>query len=351
MLATEHSAHAVSHSPRLISATPLTWRQIADSTEPFLDAVRRELAAQIKEFDGGIAGYAEYALANQGKQLRPTLVALSAQAAGTMTDAHVLVAVIIEMVHLATLVHDDVIDEADMRRRQPTLAAHCGNEISVLLGDCLFAQALTLAATFPTSDICRAVAGATKTVCTGEILQTRLEKDFELTRADYFKVLRMKTGELFALSCELGAQLGGAQAAQQRALRHYGMALGTAYQIFDDCLDLFGTETAAGKSLGTDLAKGKLTLPMLILMDRLPPTQRARVQGFVRHWDAAYLPQVMALHREQRTLEASRHCMERYLAEALQTLDAVPPGESRSALAELTGYLAQQTDMLGQSPA
>src|SRR5262249_32001840 len=159
------------------------------------------------------------------------LVALSAAATGKLTDQHVTVAVIVEMVHLATLVHDDVMDEAETRRRRPTLAATWGNEISVLLGDCLFAHSLRLAASFPTPDICRAVASATNTVCTGEILQTHRRLNFQFTREEYFKVLSMKTAELFALSCELGARLSGASDAVQAALRDYGMALGTAYQI------------------------------------------------------------------------------------------------------------------------
>src|SRR6185295_19413139 len=204
--------------------------------EPFLQAVADRLMAQIGAFERDIAVYAEYALTNQGKQLRPALVALSGGAAGKVNDSHILVAVIVEMVHLATLVHDDVMDEAQLRRGRPTLAANWGNELSVLLGDCLFAHALKLAAGFPTTEICRAVAAATNTVCSGEILQTQRRKSFELSRADYFKVIQMKTGELFALSCDLGAYLSGAGAAPRTALRHYGMAIGTAYQVYDDCL-------------------------------------------------------------------------------------------------------------------
>src|SRR5437660_1132982 len=168
----------------------------------------------MQAFDSEIAVYARYALTGQGKQLRPALVALSAGATGPLTDAHVMAAVIIEMVHLATLVHDDVMDEAEIRRGRPTLAAHWGNEISVLLGDCLFAHALKLAASFPTPEICRAVAAATNTVCSGAILQTQRQRSFELSRADYFKVIQMKTGELFALSCDRAACLSGASAGE-----------------------------------------------------------------------------------------------------------------------------------------
>src|SRR5882672_4828706 len=238
MLATEPGA-VVDPNPMAPPANnSLAWKQIIAPAEPFLQAVADRLKEQIHAFERDIATYAEYALTNQGKQMRPALVALSGGATGKTDDAHVLVAVIIEMVHLATLVHDDVMDEASIRRNRPTLAANWGNEISVLLGDCLFAHAVELAASFPTTEICRAVSAATNTVCSGEILQTQSRKNFEITREQYFKMLRMKTGELFALSCDLGAYLSGAGLPVRGSLRHFGLAIGTAYQIFDDCLDL-----------------------------------------------------------------------------------------------------------------
>src|SRR5947199_656323 len=210
---------------------PHSWKQIVEPVEPFLKAVAKRLAKQVQTFDPEIASYAQYALTNQGKQLRPALVALSAGAIGKPNDGLITVAVIIEMVHLATLVHDDVMDEAVLRRQQPTLAANWGNQISVLLGDCLFAHALKLAAGFPTPEVCRAVSAATKTVCSGEILQTHRHRKFQFSREEYFKVLEMKTAELFALSCDLGAWLCGATATERTALRRFGLALGTAYLV------------------------------------------------------------------------------------------------------------------------
>src|SRR5438876_93088 len=183
----------------LIVEPAFSWKQIIDPVEPFLQAVNDRLAGQVDSFDPAIVPYADYALNGQGKHLRPALVALTADALDKLSDSHVTVAVIIEMVHLATLVHDDVMDEAEIRRRRPTLAANWGNEIAVLFGDCLFAQALRLAASFPTPEICRAVAMATNTACSGEILQTQHRRDFRFTRKEYFKVLEMKTAELFEI--------------------------------------------------------------------------------------------------------------------------------------------------------
>jgi octaprenyl-diphosphate synthase len=327
--------------------TLASWKVIAEPVQPFLDAVAGRLAKQVREFDPALAPYAEYALTGQGKQLRPALVALSARAAGKLADAHVTVAVIIEMVHLATLVHDDVMDEAEIRRGRLTLGANWGNETAVLFGDCLFAQALKLAASFPTPDICRAVAMATNTVCSGEILQTRQRRNFEFSREEYFKVLEMKTAELFALSCELGALIGGAPPAQRTALRDYGVALGTAYQVYDDCLDLFGSEAAAGKSLGTDLAKGKLTLPVLQFWQRADTTEKAKMRELVEHWEPRFLGTVTELLSRHETLNESLAVIHQYLGQARQALKRMPESADNSGLLGLVEYLARQADLLG----
>jgi octaprenyl-diphosphate synthase len=315
--------------------------------QPFLDAVGARLAKQVREFDPAIVPYVEYALTGQGKQLRPVLVALSASATGRVEEAHVTVAVIIEMVHLATLVHDDVMDEAEIRRGRLTLGANWGNEIAVLCGDCLFAQALKLAASFPTPEICRAVAMATNTVCAGEILQTRQRRNFQFTQAEYFKVLEMKTAELFALSCHLGACLSGAPAPQQAALREFGLALGTAYQVYDDCLDLFGSEAAAGKSLGTDLAKGKLTLPVLQFWQRAGAREKAQLEEMVRNWEPRFLAPAQELLAKHDTLPESAAVIHDYLERARQSLKRLPEPTKRAGLTGLTEYLAAQTNGLG----
>jgi octaprenyl-diphosphate synthase len=327
-------------------AAATEWRGIIGPVEPFLDAVAQRLEDQVRSFEPEIAECAAYALTRQGKQLRPALVALSGSAAGEIGDAHVQVAVIIEMVHLATLVHDDVMDGAELRRGRPTLAANWGNEVSVLLGDCLFAQALRLAASFPTPEICRAVAAATNTVCAGEILQTQRFRKLHLSRDDYFKVVSMKTGELFALSCDLGAYLSGTQPACREALRQFGLAIGTAYQIYDDCVDLFGSESVAGKSLGTDLAQGKMTLPMLVVWERLNGAERAKVRAWVEEWHPAHWPRLQDLLRTHQALGESRRAIAQYLQTGREWLELVPPSEGRSSLLGLTHYFAQQIETL-----
>ncbi|MBI5386726.1 MAG: polyprenyl synthetase family protein [Verrucomicrobia bacterium] len=349
MLAAESKVLPLAQPVAVLPDTPCDWKHLVQPLEPFLQAVAQRLADQVQTFDADLACYAEYALTNQGKQLRPALVGLSAGATGQINDDHVTVAVIIEMVHLATLVHDDVMDEATKRRGRPTLAANWGNEISVLLGDCLFAHALELAASFPTPDICRAVASATNTVCSGEILQTQQRCNFQIARSDYFKVLAMKTGELFALSCDMGAYLSHASEAHRTALRKFGLALGTAYQVYDDCLDLFGREETAGKSLGTDLAKGKLTLPLLVVLESAPSAVQEKLKAFIREWRPLYFPQVLSMLKRFSALGVSQEVIRGCLRDARLLLACLPESPSRTALLGLSEFLGRQTESLGDA--
>lgn len=323
------------------------WQQIVDPVRPFLGKVSILLAQQVEAFEPEIAEYTRYALSNQGKQIRPVLVGLSGRAVGQFTEALIRAAVIVEMVHLATLVHDDVMDEADVRRSRPTLARNWGNEISVLVGDCLFAHAVTLAASFSTPEVCRAVALATNAVCSGEIIQTNQRGNFTLKREDYFKAVEMKTGELFALSCELGAMLGGGTPAEREALRRFGLLLGTAYQIYDDCLDLFSTEAVTGKTLGTDLASGKMTLPLLLVLEQGTPSDRKLLQKAIESQEPVELERIFELLERFDALNQTTKVVYEYIDQAQQTLAELKPNAGTEALAALGDYLAQQTRALG----
>jgi octaprenyl-diphosphate synthase len=349
MLAAETRGAPPSTSVALLAKPPVDWKQIVQPLEPFLHAVSARMEEQIGTFENDLACYATYALSAQGKQLRPALVGLSADSTGKIQESHITVAVIIEMVHLATLVHDDVMDEATLRRGRPTLAANWGNEISVLLGDCLFAHALKLAAGFPTTEVCRAVASSTKTVCAGEILQTQRRGNLRCARAEYLKVLAMKTGELFALACDLGAHLNGATTRERDALRGYGMALGTAYQIYDDCLDIFGTEGAAGKSLGTDLAKGKVTLPIIILLERQDAALNKKLESLIGDYQPENFFHVVALLKRHGVLRESLLAVESYLRPARELTSQLRPSESRDGLIQLCDVLAAQSEALGDA--
>ena len=346
MLAAETKA-AGSHSERAPDAeSACSWKRIMEPVEPFLGAVTQQLMRQARDFDPQVVPYADHALNHGGKHLRPALVALAAGCFGRPTEAHVKTAVIIEMIHLATLIHDDVMDEAEIRRGHPTLAAKWGNEIAVLFGDCLFAHALTLAASFPTTEVCRAVSLATNTVCSGEILQTQQRRNFVAARRDYFRVIEMKTGELFTLACDLAALMSAAPPAQRAALREYGAAVGTAYQVYDDCVDLFGTEAEAGKSLGTDLAKGKLTWPVLLAWERASTANRKTLEHLIQNWEPKNLLAINALLAKYDALEPSVREIERFLDQARRALRGLPESPGRTGLAALADFLAQQTGNL-----
>src|SRR6185312_14676749 len=346
MLAAESKVVSAPATKPLKSEGVISWKQIVEPVEPFLDAVHARLADQVNGFDAALTPYAEYALNGNGKHLRPALVALSANALGGTNDSHVTVAAIIEMVHLATLVHDDVMDEAEIRRARPTLAANWGNEIAVLFGDCLFAQALKLAASFPTPEVCRAVSMATNTVCTGEILQTQHRRDFERARQEYFRVIEMKTAEWFTLSCDLAAFLGDARPEQREALKRFGATFGTAYQIYDDCVDLFGTESDAGKSLGTDLAKGKLTWPVLLAWERANAAEKTRLKNMIQRWQPENFRAVNELLVKYETFKPSLELVENYLVQARAALKMLPDNSGRAGLSNLSDFLAQQIETL-----
>jgi octaprenyl-diphosphate synthase len=248
---------------------------------PHFAALDRFLRDQLVAFEPEIREMADYCIDTSGKRIRPALVFFSGwQGEGCSPSPDLVkVAAVVELVHLATLVHDDIMDEAEVRRARPTASRQYGAAAAVLLGDALFSHALHLAALFPTTEVCRAVSESTRRVCAGEIVQTLRRRTVAVTRADYDRVIDLKTAELFRISCALGARLGGHPEAFVADAARFGRHLGIAYQIYDDLADFFGREQRIGKTLGTDLASGKLTLPLLFLRERLPAAERASLEA------------------------------------------------------------------------
>ena len=243
-----------------------------------MTALDRFMSGQVASFEPEIQTMAKYCLEITGKRLRPTLVFISGwQGDAVVSDELVRAAGVVEMVHLATLVHDDIMDQAEIRRNRRTAAKEFGPDAAVLLGDALFSQALHVASLFPTTDVCRLVSESTRKVCSGEIMQTMRRRDTSLSLADYYRVIDLKTAELFRVSCRLGAFISGYPAGFIQAANDFGRHLGIAYQIYDDLADFLGEETKIGKTLGTDLATGKLTLPLMFLLEKLPTHERDEV--------------------------------------------------------------------------
>ncbi|HWL54256.1 MAG TPA: polyprenyl synthetase family protein [Chthoniobacteraceae bacterium] len=295
--------------------------------------VEERIRAQAREFDPAVEGYVAYACESSGKRLRPALVLLAAGATGAIQPVQVELAVILELIHAATLVHDDIMDGADIRRGEPTVNAKWGNTISVLLGDCMFAHALKLSTQFTSTEVTRRIADATAEVCSGEIMQTQRRFDLNLSVADYFKIIEMKTAALFGAATELGAQLNNAPPEVVEAMRLFGLKLGIAYQIYDDCLDLAGDEAKAGKTLGSDLRKGKLTLPLLHLLRECDENRRARWSEVILSGNG-----VEALVREVKergALDVAVTTARGLLGEAREQLELVADGPFRRGLADL----------------
>lgn len=242
-----------------------------------LESVEAAIREQSRAFDPAVEPYVAYLCGTSGKRIRPALVFLAGGATGGSHAGHLKIAITLELIHIATLVHDDIIDGAEIRRQAPTANAKWGSALSVLLGDCLFAHALRLSTEFDDQRIGRKVAQAANEVCTGEIVQTQRRFDFQLSRTDYFEIIRKKTAALFSAAMELGAMLNDQPDAVVEALYDYGSLIGTAYQVYDDCLDLTGDEADVGKTLRTDLNKGKLTLPILNLIASATERQRDKL--------------------------------------------------------------------------
>ena len=311
---------------------------------PHLYTVEERIREQARAFDPAIEGYIAYACGSSGKRLRPALALLAGGATGDICPGHIDLAVILELVHLATLVHDDIMDSADIRREQPTASAKWGNSLAVLLGDCLFAHAMKLAASFPDIEICRRIAHAAKEVCSGEILQTQRRYDLNLTVSEYLRIIEMKTAALFATAGELGALISGANPDAITAFKTYGLKLGTAYQIYDDCLDLAGSEEIAGKTLGTDLRKGKLTLPLLYLLETADKAQYHRYNEVLLRSNPAELTEMQTEVTANGSLRRAVETTKQLVADAKQELKHISLNKYTLAMLEIGDFLSDTVD-------
>jgi len=320
--------------------------QVARLIQPHLEEVEARIAQQAAAFDPALEGYVVYALGSRGKRLRPLLALLAGGATGKINSEHVDLAVIVELIHIATLLHDDVMDEAERRRAQPTANARWGNSLSVLLGDCLFAHALTLSTNFENADIGRAIARTAATVCSGEMIQTQRRFDLTLTVQDYLHIVEMKTGSLFSAAAELAALISEADPNVIETVKNFGFQIGTAYQIYDDCLDLAGSESATGKTLGTDLRKGKFTLPVLIFLRSASEFERERCCRLVLEEQVEEMIELLKNGATDGALNESIAAGCDLIREAQGTLDGIASNPYADALFSLGDALCDMFDQL-----
>jgi octaprenyl-diphosphate synthase len=272
----------------------------------------------------------------RGKRLRPTLLLLTAHACGNVVTAHHILGAVVEMIHTATLVHDDVLDTAAVRRHVATINAHWGNQASILLGDYLFTHAFHLASTTGDARACALIGEATNRVCAGELQQIGERGNLALGEADYFHIIDGKTAELTACCCRLGALYSGADESVVESMTRYGRLLGVAFQIADDVLDLIGDERTTGKSLGTDLDQQKLTLPLIRLLQGASADTAKRVRQILSNGDNHKRAALAPYLAESGSLSYARRRAEEYAANARADLACLPASECRTILEELT---------------
>jgi octaprenyl-diphosphate synthase len=320
--------------------------RVAQLVQPQLKEVETRIMQQAAAFDPDIEGYVTYAIGGRGKRLRPLLALLAGGATGEINSGHVDLAVIVELIHVATLVHDDILDEAERRRGQPTLNARWGNSLSVLLGDCLFAHALNLSTSFENAKVSRAIAGAAREICSGEMIQTQRRFDLTLQVDDYLRIVEKKTGSLFAAAAELAALISEADSNVIETFRNFGIQIGTAYQIYDDCLDLAGSERATGKTLGTDLRKGKFTLPVLIFLRSASDFERERCCRLVLEERIEEMTELLRIGASNGALNESIAAGSDLIREAQTVLDGIVANPYGDALFALGDALRKMFDQL-----
>lgn len=300
--------------------------------------IRRRLASDVVL----VNQIAEHIVSAGGKRLRPMLVALAGRATGDVTADHHQLAAIIEFIHTSTLLHDDVVDESDLRRGRSTANALWGNAPSVLVGDFLYSRSFQLMVELDRMEVMRILADTTNRIAEGEVLQLLHVHNPDTDEAAYLNVIERKTAVLFAAGTQLGALASGADEAVQRKLHDYGLQLGYAFQIADDVLDYSADADALGKNLGDDLAEGKATLPLIHAMAHADDAVRARLRGIVECGDTSAMPEVLAAIERAGSLDYSRQRARRYAAAAEAALTGLPETDALAALRGLARYAVER---------
>ena len=286
---------------------------------------------------------AEYIISAGGKRMRPALVLLSASACGYSGTHHHELAAVVEFIHTATLLHDDVVDESSLRRGRETANAVFGNPASVLVGDFLYSRAFQIMVGVGNMRVMQVLADATNVIAEGEVLQLMNCRNADIDVSEYLRVIRYKTAKLFEAAARLGAILGNAGPALEDAMAAYGTHIGTAFQLIDDVLDYSGQEAETGKHLGDDLAEGKPTLPLIHVIQHGEPAQAALVRSAIENATRENFPAVLAAVRSSGALEAARQhgAAEAELAKAALTL--LPDSKFRETLIQLADFAVQRS--------
>ena len=282
-----------------------------------------------------------YLLNSGGKRLRPALLLLAAKVFGEGTDNSIIsMAAVMELLHTATLVHDDIIDGSEMRRGKKSVAAQWGNDIAVLLGDWLYMTAFETSLQQRNLEVLDILTEATRKMTEGELLQLSLVGKLQITEEQHFEIVERKTGFLFSASCRLGGVMRGASTVEKAALEDYGMNLGIAFQLTDDLLDFTSNAQKLGKPVLSDLREGKVTLPLIRLLDRYPQYEELVSIAMADNDDAAH--KVLAILRECGQLELARNEALSYAVRAEEALEALPENQYRQALSDIAQFVVER---------
>jgi octaprenyl-diphosphate synthase len=311
---------------------------VAADTAAVDDLIRRRLQSDVVL----INQLGHYIINSGGKRLRPLLVLLSAQALGYPGPHHHALAAIVEFIHTATLLHDDVVDASELRRGRETANAVWGNEASVLVGDFLYSRAFEMMVEIDSMRVMQILAEATNTIAEGEVLQLLNCHEPDTSEAQYLEVILRKTAKLFEAAAQLGAVLAGSGAATEAAMANYGIHLGTAFQLIDDALDYSGDEATIGKQLGDDLAEGKPTLPLIHVMRNGTPAQVETVRKAISDGGRELIGEVTAAIASTGAIAYTSRLAKNEALKARAALDALPASAYRDALTGLADYAASR---------
>ena len=322
----------------------VTLETLYSLIEPDMAAVDAVIRRQLHSDVVLIRQVAEYIIQSGGKRMRPALLLLAAGAVGfTGKEKHELAAVV-EFIHTATLLHDDVVDESDLRRGRETANAAFGNAASVLVGDFLYTRAFQMMVAVDDMRVMQILANATNIIAEGEVLQLMNCHDAEVDESRYLQVIRYKTAKLFEAASQLGALLGKVDSATEQALAAYGMHLGTAFQLIDDVLDYSGQEVSTGKHLGDDLAEGKPTLPLIYVMQHGTPEEAACVRQAIENGGREDFPAVLAAIQRSGALQHARACAENEANLAREAISALGDSIYKKALIELSVLAVERSN-------
>lgn len=309
-----------------------------------LDQVEEILCRELTSDFPFVDGLVKHGFQLGGKRMRPALVLLSGKACGEVTQSHRTLAAIVELVHTATLIHDDVLDEATLRRHLETVNSKWDNETSVLLGDYLYAKAICMASTLDDPYAYRILGEATRVMCEGELRQVGSRGDYGLTEAEYLNIVGAKTAALCACACRLGAHYAGADENLEDRFAQFGYQLGVAFQIADDVLDLKGTEATVGKSLGTDLVKQKPTLPLIRVLDQLEPQQRSELVAILNGSEDHRLERLKPYFQRHDGVAYAQEKALRFIRSAKEHLASVPASPARDTLKRLADFVVTRQE-------